>query len=102
MLRKLAALHLSITLGLLSCVAAIAQTGGGEKKIAGAWTDRDDKTLPADFRLQGEYSGSYQSGGKLGAQVISLGKGTFQAVLYPGGLPGAGWDGKQKILMDGR
>ncbi len=63
----------------------------------GVWTDAGDSTLPADFKIQGEYVGD-----KLGAQVIALDKGAFQAVIYPGGLPGAGWDGKNKILMAGK
>ena len=61
------------------------------------WTDPSDPTLPADFALQGEYAAK-----GIGAQVIALGKGTFQAVVYPGGLPGAGWDGKNKTLLDGK
>lgn len=61
------------------------------------WTDPKDSKLPPDFQVQGEYSGK-----GMGAQVIALGKGRFQAVVYPGGLPGAGWDGQNKILLDGR
>jgi Domain of Unknown Function (DUF1080) len=58
--------------------------------------------MPADFKLQGEYVGQFKGGGKVGAQIISLGKDSFQAVLYVGGLPGDGWDGKNKTLMDGK
>lgn len=65
------------------------------------WTDPEDPKLPADFRIQGEYVGEINGGGKLGAQVIALGDGEFQAVVYPGGLPGAGWNGTDKMLMDG-
>lgn len=63
----------------------------------GVWTDPNDKSLPADFKIQGEYTGQ-----KIGAQVIALGKGEFQAVIYPGGLPGAGWDGKNRSLLAGK
>jgi hypothetical protein len=74
--------------------AAAALLGGQGK---GVWTDAADPTIPVDFKLQGEFSGD-----KLGAQVIALSGGAFQAVLYPGGLPGDGWDGKSRIIMDGR
>ena len=61
------------------------------------WTDPTDKTLPSDFQIQGEYTGD-----GMGAQIIALGKGRFHAVIYPGGLPGAGWDGRNKSLLDGK
>ena len=38
----------------------------------GVWTDPKDATLPADFKIQGEYAGQGPDG-KLGAQVIALG-----------------------------
>ena len=70
------------------------------KKSTNVWTDASDKSLPADFALQGEYIGKLD-GKMVGCQVIALGKGQFHAVVYPGGLPGAGWDGKAKSLMHG-
>ena len=73
-----------------------------EKKAKEVWTDPTDATLPVDFKIQGEYVGEITGGGKIGCQVIALGKRHFQAVVLPGGLPGDGWDGKNKILMDGK
>ncbi|HVX14269.1 MAG TPA: c-type cytochrome [Pirellulales bacterium] len=45
----------------------------------------------ADFGLQGEYVGD-----GVGVQVAALGGGDFSVVSYRGGLPGAGWDGKEQ------
>lgn len=68
----------------------------------GRWIDAADPTIPVDVKYQGEYVGQLNDGAKLGSQVVSLGDGVFQAVLYPGGLPGAGWDEKNRSIMDGQ
>ena len=47
--------------------------------------------------LQGEFANA-----KMGANVISLGKGEYRLVLFKGGLPGAGWDGTPKIEVEGK
>ncbi|MFO0966999.1 MAG: DUF1080 domain-containing protein [Gemmataceae bacterium] len=71
-----------------------------ETKKKEVWTDPEDASIPIDFYLQGEYLGKSKEG-TVGAQVIALGNGEFQAVIYPGGLPGSGWDGKNRSLMQG-
>ncbi|HEX3150672.1 MAG TPA: DUF1080 domain-containing protein [Gemmataceae bacterium] len=81
---------------LIAAMALAAPLAAADPKDKGVWTDPEDSTLPVDFKIQGEYTGDHIS-----AQVIALNKGTFQAVVLPGGLPGAGWDGKHKILMAG-
>jgi hypothetical protein len=72
-----------------------------QNKTKEIYTDPSDPTLPPEFKIQGEYVGESKDG-KLGCQIIALGKGELQAVMLPGGLPGDGWDGKNKILMDGK
>ena len=52
--------------------------------------------IPQDFNFQGEYVG-----GEYGAQVIALGEGNFQVVLFSGGLPAAGWDQANRSLISG-
>jgi len=66
---------------------AVAAPSGGQ-------TFTDPAAADADFPFQGEYAGvvKYDSGeAAFGVQVIARGEGTFDAVAYPGGLPGAGW-----------
>jgi len=97
----------AVSLSLLIGVAT-RDCYGQEKKgksTPGVWTDSKDPTLPVDFKLQGEYEGidsNKDAPTKYGCQVIALDKGHLQAVLLPGGLPGAGWDGKNKILLHGK
>ncbi len=85
-----------IVAGTLVTSSAMAQ-----QNAKGLFTDPNDPSLPIDYQVQGEYLGEFDGGGKLGCQVIALGDGAFQAVFYPGGLPGAGWDAENKILADG-
>ena len=84
-----------LTLGIILSLNATAANG--------LWTDAKDKTLPADFQIQGEYLGELSCGCDFGAQVIALGNGEFQAVLYPLGLPGADWEsGDERSVLVGK
>lgn len=87
-----------LALGLTSCLPA------QEKKPAN-WAALTEKDAGADFQIQGEYSGELPGNDgkhKWGIQVIARGDGKFHAVGYPGGLPGDGWDGKERIESDGQ
>ncbi len=48
-----------------------------------------------DFLVQGEYAAT-----GVGLQVVALGDGKFTAVKYPGGLPGKGYTGTGKQLVE--
>ncbi len=91
------------TFGSLLAIGGLLLTGAhcADNSTKGVWTNPDDPSLPADFRIQGEYAGAGADGKQLGCQVIALGSGKFQAVVYSGGLPGAGWDGKSRTLLHG-
>jgi hypothetical protein len=61
-------------------------------------TYTDPDKADADFAVQGEYAGTVHTADgeiSMGVQVIALGKGTFRAVEYVGGLPGDGYNSDQ-------
>lgn len=61
------------------------------------------KEAGEDFETQGEYSGAIatdEGDKKFAVQVIALGDGKFRAVVFKGGLPGAGWDRSDKLEID--
>lgn len=58
-----------------------------------------------DFRFQGEYAGPVWQQGQsqfVGLQVVALGNGEFSGLLYPGGLPGNGYNGGERTKLAGR
>jgi hypothetical protein len=92
-----------ILLGLLAPLTATAADPKPKKvedpKIKTTFVDAQQAGV--DYKLQGEYEGMAGST-KWGAQVIANGDGNFHAVFEPGGLPGAGWDGKTRYESDGK
>ena len=88
-------LLISVMVCILACTASAKP-----KEI----TDPAEAQADPDFSIQGEYvwEGTLPDGkeAKAGAQVIAQGGGKFRAVLYKGGLPGAGWKrgGEQAVL----
>ncbi|QDT91949.1 3-keto-disaccharide hydrolase [Gimesia algae] len=68
------------------------------------WAATSVEQAGPDFQKQGEYTGTIGEGDdalKYGVQVIALGDGEFQAVGYPGGLPGDGWKQDEKVSVKG-
>src|SRR5437773_7262740 len=98
----------------LFCLAALLMTSLASAQEKSAKKERkeglainDPAKAGADFAVQGEYVGELEVEGlnkpkiKLGLQVIALGDGKFQAALLTGGLPGDGWDKKEKAALSG-
>lgn len=87
MLRQALSLTVLCCLTLLSASALAADSKGK--------TFTNAKQAGPDFAIQGEYAGTVVFGDTkdaIGAQVIALGDGKFDAVFYKGGLPGKGWN----------
>jgi hypothetical protein len=92
---------LSATPTAFGSVASLSLAPPNPRKFA----ITDITKVDEDFAYQGEYVGAVRSSrGRcvdVGLQVIARGDGQFEAVLYQGGLPGAGWDMESKTALSG-
>jgi len=89
----------------LLCLLVLSRGPLAPAADAGNPAYADPQKTDADYPFQGEYSGEVQMDGqtlKVGVQVIALGDGAFDAVAYPGGLPGDGWMQPTKIRAAGK
>lgn len=50
-----------------------------------------DEVLYRDFQIQGEYLDK-ENGTGFGANLVAEGNGQFRVIVFPNGLPGAGWN----------
>jgi hypothetical protein len=72
---------------LMACLAA-----AGFAEDSGQKVFTDPEKAGADFRIQGEYEGRLGKEALCGLQLVALGEGRFEGVIYSKGLPGGGWD----------
>jgi hypothetical protein len=91
--------------GIALC-AGLPGTAAQDKKDAKAQPKKKERIAVAepkdaakdpDFAIQGEYEGTLTINGqgqRVGVQVIANGQGEFTVKALRGGLPGAGWNGK--------
>lgn len=81
------------------CLLAVATVVTGAEEVTEKLVEQAHKD--PDYAVQGEFAGKVDKDAEIGVQVIANGKGTFDAVLWSGGLPGAGYDGKLRQVVPG-
>src|SRR4051812_31153171 len=97
---------LSLACALLAGVSALlagASVRAAEPPL-NKWAATHLDEVDVDFGFQGEYFGTLATAGggpsgDIGLQVIARGAGKFNAVEYPGGLPGVGYYGGEKSYL---
>ncbi len=82
---------------LALCSLSLARAQEPEKKIDKRLAITDPALADADFAYQGEYASR-----GWGLQVVAQGEGNFAALLYAGGLPGAGWNRAEPAKFQGQ
>ena len=82
---------------LLLCAVSVSVVVAEDKAPR---TILDPDQVTPDYHVQGEYEGRI-GGNPWGMQVVALGDDRFQAVVYPGGLPGKGYIGFDRVFAEG-
>ena len=100
-----APLSLLSSLGLVLTLSLVPAPSSGARAADAPIRTQSVAEAGPDFALQGEYVGYLERDGDremFGVQVIAMGKGSFEARGYRGGLPGAGWDRSAKLRYSGK
>ena len=94
-----------LVISFMACWLRMMNSMSGADESA---TFTDPALAGPDFVIQGEYLGTVgpkepgdAQSNQIAAQIISLGDGKFDGVLYGGGLPGAGWDSVTRFALRG-
>lgn len=74
----------------------LARPGYAESRFGPTFATPKEAAQHPQFAVQGEYVGE-----QLAVQVVALGKGDYQIVIYRGGLPGDGWNGETPQVLEG-
>lgn len=72
--------------------------------VSGPLLSAEPAPAGVDFAFQGEFvteSNDPCDPARAGLQVVARGNGRFDAVVLPGGLPGAGWNRSQRFQLAG-
>jgi len=98
-------LQLLLNLLLLMAVPfAMVGNAQEESENKARLTITDLSDVDNDFGYMGEYQGEVASAaGKrnIGLQIVPQGDGEFRAMYYSGGLPGTGWNKKDREVLKG-
>jgi hypothetical protein len=87
-------MHARFVRGSIAAFFSMVAIGFVANPTSAAVVVTDPAKAAPDFQVQGEYVGEASGVNgpeKVGAQVVALGNGEFNATFYAGGLPGDGW-----------
>ncbi|TWT57657.1 hypothetical protein KOR42_10190 [Thalassoglobus neptunius] len=98
---------LVVVCGVLSSSPALSPAlWAADDKDGPVYTNPSE--VDVDYHFQGEYRGwqraqpTSRSSEPVALQVVALGDGKFAGSKYYGGLPGAGWFGGDRFVLDGQ